>query len=54
MTKTKEKPVVRLKRSGYQPTKAEMEEDISIGAAPEDVARAILTQVRIKHEDEDS
>lgn len=30
MTKPKEKPVVRLKRSGYQPTKAEMEGDVSV------------------------
>ena len=48
------KPVVRLKRSGYQPSKAEMEEDISIDATPEAAARAVLTPVRIEYEKEDA
>ena len=52
MTKHKEKPVVRLKKSGYQPSKAEMEEDVSIDATPEAVARAVLTSVRIEYEEE--
>ena len=39
MTRPKAKPVVRLRRSGHQPTKAEMEEDVSIDATPEAVAR---------------
>ena len=52
MTKPKEKPVVRLKRSGYQPTKAEMEEDVSIDATPEELARAVLTPVRIEYEED--
>ena len=54
MTQPKEKPVVRLKRSGYQPSKAEMEEDVSIDATPEAVARAVLTPVRIEYEDENA
>ena len=48
MGNAKEKPVVRLKRSGYQPSKAELEEDVSIDAMPEAVARAVLTPVRIE------
>ena len=51
MTKPKEDPVVRLRRSGYQPTKAEMEEDVRIDATPEAVARAVLTPARIEYED---
>ena len=52
MSKEKDAPVVRLKRSGHQPTKAEMEEDVSIDATPEELARAVLTPVRIEYEDE--
>lgn len=52
MTRPKAKPVVRLKRSGHQPTKTEMEEDVSIDATPEAVARAVLTRVRIEYEDD--
>ena len=52
MTKTREKPVVRLKRSGYQPSKAELDEDVSIDAMPEEPARAILTQVKVEYDDE--
>ena len=52
MTRPKAKPVVRLKRSGHQPTKAEMEEDVSIDATPEAVARAVLTPVGIEYEDD--
>ena len=48
MTEPKEKPVVRLKRSGRQLGKAEMEEDIGIDATPEEAARAVLTPVRIE------
>ena len=49
---TKDKPVVRLKRSGYQPSKAEMEEDVSIDATPKAVARAVLTPVRIEYDED--
>ena len=54
MTKHQEKPTVRPKRSGYQPTKAEMERDVSIDATPEAVARAVLTPVKIEYEKEES
>lgn len=51
MDKPKEKPVVRIKRSGYQPGDAEMEEVVGIDATPEEVARALLTPVRIEYEE---
>ena len=51
MVKPKEKPVVRIKRSGYQPGNAEMEEVVSIDATSEEVARGVLTPVRIEYEE---
>ena len=48
-TKEKDAPVVRLKRFGHQPTKAELEEDVSIDATPEELARAVLTPVRVEY-----
>lgn len=44
---------VRLKRSTYQPSKAELEEPITVppGTTPEDLARAIVRPVRIVYED---
>ena len=48
MGKRQEKPDVRLKPSSYQPSKAQLEEDVSIDATPEKLARAVLTQVRIE------
>ncbi len=39
---------VELKPSSYQPSKAELEADVSIDADPEDLARAVLQQVRIE------
>lgn len=35
-------PVVEVAASGYQPTKAEMEEDVSIDATPEGVVKALF------------
>lgn len=50
MTTPKDAPTVRFKRSGHQPTKAEMEKDVSIDATHEEVARAGLWPVRIEYE----
>ena len=49
-----DQPIVRLKPSSYQPTKAEMEEDISINATPGDIARALGRRVRIQYDHEES
>ena len=51
MKKTRGKPAVRLKRSSYQPRKAEMEEDIGIDTTPENLLRAVLRDVRIEYEE---
>ena len=40
-------PVVRVKPQGYQPSKAELEEPVQIDATPEELARAIMTPVRV-------
>ena len=44
----KKRPVVEVADSGYQPTKAEMEEDVSIGATPEELLRAVVRDVQVK------
>ena len=45
-------PVVRLKPHTYQPSKAELEEPIILPGdpTPEDLARALLTPVRVIRE----
>ena len=42
------KPVVWLKPTTYQPSKAELEEDMRIGASPEELADAVLRPVVVK------
>ena len=39
---------IEVPDTSYQPTKAELEEDVSIDATPEEVARAIMQPVKIK------
>ena len=46
--KKKDPPVVEVKPHTYQPSKAELEADMSIDATPEDVARAVMKQVMVK------
>ncbi|MCY3794810.1 MAG: hypothetical protein OXG51_10615 [Gammaproteobacteria bacterium] len=41
------RPEVRVKPRSYQPTKAELEADISIDATPEQLADAILRPVKV-------
>ena len=51
MEKTRGKPAVRLKPSSYQPSKAEMEEDIGIDTTPENLLRAVVRHVRIEYDE---
>lgn len=44
-------PTVRLKSSRYQPSKAELEEEIRIDATPERLAKAVVRTVQIERED---
>ena len=40
--------VVEVVDRGYQPTKAELEEDVSIDASAEAVARAVMGDVEVR------
>ena len=51
MRKTREKLAVRLKPSSYQPSKAELEEDIAIDTTPENLLRAVVREVRIERDE---
>ena len=44
-------PIVFLKSSRYQPSKAELEEEIHIDATPEELAKAVLKQVKVVREE---
>lgn len=44
-------PTLKLKSSRYQPSKAELEEEIRIDATPEELARAVLRDVNIEREE---
>lgn len=46
----KEKPVIRVKSFDYQPKKSEIEEEVYIDATPEELARAVLRQVKVVEE----
>ena len=46
-TQPKQKPVVRVRPHTYQPSKAELEEDVRLDATPEELVRAVLQPVRI-------
>ena len=44
-------PVVKLKHPSYQPSKAELNEDMRVDASPEDIARAVGRQVEVRYVD---
>ena len=50
-SKHKDVPTVRLKSSRYQPSKAELEEEVRIPTTPKRLAKAVVRTVKIKHED---
>lgn len=45
------RPTVRLKKSSYQPSKAELEEEVRIDATPEELAKALGRKVNIMWEE---
>lgn len=47
--KSSKNPTVKLMHSSYQPSKAELEADMSIDASPEDVARAVMRRVDVQY-----
>ena len=48
MTNDAEKPVVRLKPSGYQPSTAELEEDVRVDTTPDALVRAATATVKVE------
>lgn len=46
----RDRPTIHLKPSSYQPSKAELEEDMSIDTTPEELCRVALQPVNIRHE----
>ena len=42
-----DRPTVRVKPHSYQPSKAELDEPIRIDATPQQIAKAVVTPVRI-------
>ncbi|MCY4530314.1 MAG: hypothetical protein OXD46_14945 [Chloroflexi bacterium] len=44
----RKKPDLWLQPPSYQPTKAEMEEDMSIDATPEEVAASLMRDVNVR------
>ena len=47
-TSSKPKPIVEILPSGYQPTKAELEADVSIPVDPERLADMVMRDVTVK------
>ena len=45
---TEDKPTVRVRPATYQPSKAELEEDMAIDTTPEELARVALQPVIVK------
>lgn len=45
----KKKPDLWLRPPSYQPSKAELDEDLSIDATPDDVAAALMRDVNVRH-----
>lgn len=41
------RPVIRVKPSTYQPSRAELREDVRIDATPDELARALGRKVRV-------
>ena len=43
-----DKPTVRVKPYSYQPSKVELEEDVSVDATPEEVRAALMRPVKVE------
>ena len=43
----KQKPIVRVRPHAYQPSKAELDEEVRLDVTPEELARAVLHPVQI-------
>lgn len=45
----RKKPDLWLRPPSYQPSKAELEEDLSIDATPDELAATLMRDVNVKH-----
>ena len=52
MTKLKEKPVLRVRPFQYQPSKAELEADVTVDVLPKEVRDALMRSVMIEETDD--
>ena len=50
MGEANKKPVVRVRPYSYQPSKAELEEDVRVDATPEEVRAALMRPVTVEEE----
>lgn len=46
------RPTVEIPPQDYQPSKAELEEDVSIDATPEEMARRLMQPVKVVERDQ--
>ena len=51
-TTTQDAPTLRVRARDYQPTKADLEEDVSVNATPEAVRAALMRTVRVEETDD--
>ena len=49
-----QKPVVKVRPYSYQPSKAELEEDIAVDASPEEIRDALMRSVSVVEVNEPS
>ena len=48
MKQPEEKPVVKVRPYNYQPSKAELEEEITVDASPEQIRDALMRPVNVE------
>ena len=54
MGEANKKPMVRVRPYSYQPSKAELDEDVAVNASPEEVRAALLVRPVTVEESDDA
>ena len=49
MTEKSNRETIELVNPKYQPSKTELEEDVRVNASPEEVAKAVMQRVDVRH-----
>ena len=52
MGEANKKPMVRVRPYSYQPSKAELDEDVAVNASPEEVRAALVRPVTVEESDD--